>query len=144
MEVMQEIYQTLKTLGMQWREKPHLTKVIGAGEEPNPKDAMDIYFVETRCRIRDVVVRMDLQLYQIDPMNYLVDFRNIGYYRASTDPGAPSSFTPATWRSSPSSSEYGLPLTPTETGDKNLTVDVSSPFLFMECACRLIVELAGG
>lgn len=57
MEVMLEIYQTLKTLGMEWREKPGLN-IIGRPEDEGApgKDGKDIYYVETRCRIRDVVV----------------------------------------------------------------------------------------
>lgn len=57
MEVMLEIYQTLKTLGMEWREKPNLN-ILGRSEDEggNGKDGKDIYYVETRCRIRDVVV----------------------------------------------------------------------------------------
>lgn len=59
MEVMLEIYQTLKTLGMEWREKPGLN-IIGRPEDEGAsgKDGKDIYYVETRCRIRDVVVRL--------------------------------------------------------------------------------------
>jgi hypothetical protein len=29
---------------------------------------------------------MDLQLYRVDGSNYLVDFRNVGYYRSNNDP----------------------------------------------------------
>ncbi|CAE6479160.1 unnamed protein product [Rhizoctonia solani] len=143
MEVMLEIYQTLKTLGMEWREKPGLN-IIGRPEDEGApgKDGKDIYYVETRCRIRDVVVRMDLQLYQVDPLNYLVDFRNLGCHHASTDPNAPSKFTDATWPGTDSNSS--APRSPTLTEGAVLRADVCSPFLFLECACRLIVELAAG
>ncbi|CAE7141819.1 unnamed protein product [Rhizoctonia solani] len=143
MEVMLEIYQTLKTLGMEWREKPGLN-IIGRPEDEGApgKDGKDIYYVETRCRIRDVVVRMDLQLYQVDPLNYLVDFRNLGCHHASTDPSAPSKFTDASWPGSDSNSS--APRSPTLTEGAVLRADVCSPFLFLECACRLIVELAAG
>ncbi|CUA70674.1 carbon catabolite-derepressing protein kinase [Rhizoctonia solani] len=143
MEVMLEIYQTLKTLGMEWREKPGLN-IIGRPEDEGApgKDGKDIYYVETRCRIRDVVVRMDLQLYQVDPLNYLVDFRNLGCHHASTDPNAPSKFTDASWPGSDSNSS--APRSPTLTEGAVLRADVCSPFLFLECACRLIVELAAG
>jgi carbon catabolite-derepressing protein kinase len=57
MEVMLEIYQTLKTLGMEWREKPGLNIISRPEDEGAPgKDGKDIYYVETRCRIRDFVV----------------------------------------------------------------------------------------
>ncbi|CAE6446506.1 unnamed protein product [Rhizoctonia solani] len=143
MEVMLEIYQTLKTLGMEWREKPGLN-IIGRPEDEGApgKDGKDIYYVETRCRIRDVVVRMDLQLYQVDPLNYLVDFRNLGCHHASTDPNAPSKFTDAAWPGTDSNSS--APRSPTLTEGAVLRADVCSPFLFLECACRLIVELAAG
>ncbi|CEL61979.1 carbon catabolite-derepressing protein kinase [Rhizoctonia solani AG-1 IB] len=143
MEVMLEIYQTLKTLGMEWREKPGLNIVGRPEDEGCPgKDGKDIYYVETRCRIRDVVVRMDLQLYQVDPLNYLVDFRNLGCHHASTDPNAPSKFTDASWPGNDSNSS--APRSPTLTEGAVLRADVCSPFLFLECACRLIVELAAG
>lgn len=78
MEVMLEIYRTLKTLGMEWKEKKYLG---GLGTTPTPnlnrrksghgkverarehdgdmidlKAASSIYFVETRARAGDVVV----------------------------------------------------------------------------------------
>ncbi|KAJ1306641.1 hypothetical protein OPQ81_007636 [Rhizoctonia solani] len=143
MEVMLEIYQTLKTLGMEWREKPGLNIIGRPGDEGAPgKDGKDIYYVETRCRIRDVVVRMDLQLYQVDPLNYLVDFRNLGCHHASTDPNAPSKFTDVSWPGTDSNSSG--PRSPTLTEGAVLRADVCSPFFFLECACRLIVELAAG
>jgi len=64
MEVMLEIYQTLKALGMEWKEKGGQWG-LGVGEDRQERDddennfskeALDIYFVETRCRIREVVV----------------------------------------------------------------------------------------
>jgi carbon catabolite-derepressing protein kinase len=48
-------------------------------EEEFVKKAQALFFIETRCRVDDVIVRMDLQLYSIDKENYLVDFRNLGY-----------------------------------------------------------------
>ena len=64
MEVMLEIYQTLKALGMEWKEKGGQWGLGGDGERGEDeedehkwsKEALDIYFVETRCRIREVVV----------------------------------------------------------------------------------------
>jgi carbon catabolite-derepressing protein kinase len=74
MEVMLEIYRTLKTLGMEWKEKKNLGGLGGippAGKKDNKierarewdgsghvdlKAAAGIYFVETRARVQDVVV----------------------------------------------------------------------------------------
>jgi len=58
MEVMLEIYETLTALGFQWREKKG---VWGMKPRPpqNPHDLNDsIYLIETRVRVRDVVVRI--------------------------------------------------------------------------------------
>lgn len=76
MEVMLEIYRTLKTLGMEWKEKKNLGGLGGlkkskSGKGPHLernrdldgdggvdlKAASSIYFVETRARVQDVVVR---------------------------------------------------------------------------------------
>lgn len=72
MEVMLEIYRTLKTLNMEWKPK----KVIeesGAPEDEDPKKkrrreeeervkkAQELYFVETRCRMDDVMVSTSLR-----------------------------------------------------------------------------------
>lgn len=74
MEVMLEIYRTLAVLGMEWKEKKNLGGLGGIkgkqgaggkiernsamdGDEPvDLKAASNIYFVETRARVRDVVV----------------------------------------------------------------------------------------
>lgn len=62
MEVMLEIYRTLQSLGMEWRKKspPPDTNIV---DEKGRKDhsaeekyAQGLFFVETRCRVRDVVV----------------------------------------------------------------------------------------
>lgn len=127
LEVMLEIYRTLKTLGFEWREKDPEKRIDindysddsfaderseiehrgrerererehgGHDRERERDDAIRrrnkkrqeeedfmrkapaLYFIETRCKVDDVMVRMDLQLYSIDAENYLVDFRNLGY-----------------------------------------------------------------
>ena len=74
MEVMLEIYRTLKTLGMEWKEKKNLgglggpkaragrgtnierAKEMDGGGGVDLKAASSIYFVETRARVQDVVV----------------------------------------------------------------------------------------
>ena len=71
MEVMLEIYKTLKALGMEWKEKKDLgglggvrngekVKIERAREYDGYVDlraASSVYFVETRARVQDVVVR---------------------------------------------------------------------------------------
>ncbi|GAA5992694.1 hypothetical protein JCM11641_004995 [Rhodosporidiobolus odoratus] len=122
MEVMLEIYRTLKTLGMEWRVRSGTGeegegkenegegggggKKEGGGEESEKrrrrreeeerlKKATELFFVETRCRMDDVMVRMDLQLYRIDDQNYLVDFRNLGYRSIRPSPPlVPNTFHP--------------------------------------------------
>ncbi|KAF9545176.1 hypothetical protein CPC08DRAFT_730137 [Agrocybe pediades] len=101
MEVMLEIYRTLRTLRMEWKEKKNLGGLGGAKAlearmrmlaasgwssniERNPemdgsggvdlKVAMSIYSVETRAQVGDIVVLMNLQLYMVDSINYLVHF----------------------------------------------------------------------
>ncbi|KAG9094586.1 Protein kinase [Ceratobasidium sp. 370] len=136
MEVMLELYNTLKVMGWEWREKPNLgkKKTLEPGEEADPRDDSDIFFLETRCRINDVVIRTDLQLYQVDAINYLVDFRNVGYYHASPNSETASPFDEA---ESPrvDAGKVG--------GEGRKLDDITSPFLFLESTCRLIQQLAG-
>lgn len=112
-------------------------------------------------------VRMDLQLYRIDDQNYLVDFRNLGYRSIRPAPSSPTlsqlSVSAASTSYIESASSFqthntadelrarrpnaGLPPPPTAASRKKQTgagaaVEVSSPYLFLECAVRLIVELA--
>lgn len=142
---------------------------------------------------------MDLQLYKVDSQNYLVDFRNVGYYRTPADqPGFSHLPNPIDIVSSPvqqqpseedghlhphyqpsTSPTYSPPLKSTHPPSSRTSMDhtmlggsdealaassarrakaqgssgerrqdgiqeVTSPFLFLDCACRLIVELAGG
>ncbi|KAF8342768.1 kinase-like domain-containing protein, partial [Cantharellus anzutake] len=147
MEVMLELYRTLEVLGLEWREKQGDDGGrggAGAGRskslpddsnasdsyDQQTKDDMDIYFIECRWRVRNVVLIFDLQLYQVDSMNYLVDFRDLGYYRArSTDPDGPDGYEPADRPDIPRDEKNG---------------DFQNPLIFLECACRLILELAGG
>jgi carbon catabolite-derepressing protein kinase len=66
---------------------------------------------------------MDLQLYKVDSSNYLVDFRNVGYYR--TPPGQPGF------------SRLAVPA-PAHAGGEEQVQEVCSPFLFLDCACRSV------
>jgi carbon catabolite-derepressing protein kinase len=96
-------------------------------------------------------VLMNLQLYMVDSINYLVDFHHKKTYKASTEPGA-GKFDMAVVDSSVSetSSESGKSVTKEaerlkEWGKETVKEDdVVSPFVFMDVACRLILELAGG
>lgn len=88
---------------------------------------------------------MNLQLYMVDSTNYLVDFHHKKSYRASTEPGA-GKFDMAVYDPLFSAAETG-----SESGrslkDKDGSVkedEVVSPFVFMDVACKLILELAGG
>jgi len=116
---------------------------------------------------------MDIQLYQVDENdNYLVDFRCLGYRPVLRQSPRPSSTVPPT--DSGAESERGSFSLAPHTADevrsslvstaeglvdlqKKLvataapgtqvlpkSTGVSSPFLFLECACKLIVELAIG
>ncbi|KAF5352591.1 hypothetical protein D9756_006254 [Leucocoprinus leucothites] len=155
MEVMLEIYRTLKALGMEWKEKRNLgglggfkgrrgsvsierAKEYDGNGYVDLKAASGIYFVETRARIQDVVVLMNLQLYMVDSINYLVDFHHKKSYRASTEPGA---------------GKFDLAIREHDGANEDLARkekdgpredEVVSPYVFMDVACRLILELAGG
>lgn len=117
---------------------------------------------------------MDLQLYRVDQNNYLVDFRNVGYYRSNSDPAdfsrrrrssnatdvfslaessdahsRRSSVDPSITSPTKQNETYNNSNTKAGVGGVGETMEgsikeVSSPFLFLEAACRLIVELASG
>ncbi|CAH7671030.1 CAMK/CAMKL/AMPK protein kinase [Phakopsora pachyrhizi] len=163
MTVMLEIYRTLQSLGFEFKRKDAKiqSREIEAGEgelkesesekrrrkrkveEEKVKQAQDLYFIETRCRLDDVMVRMDLQLYQIEVNNYLVDFRNLGYkpIKPSTKTaGVASGGVAGTGMGEVVASGGGV----NRQQKKHLSGAASSPFLFLECACRLILELAVG
>lgn len=122
---------------VQMGKKAPAKKEAGAAE----KAAQNLYLVETRARYGDIMVsplyfrmfgklksqvRMDLQLYRVDASNYLVDFRNIGYYRA------PDAVLPE-----------GEEMAKMQQGKEGIG-GVSGPFHFLEMACQLIAELASG
>ena len=101
---------------------------------------------------------MDLQLYRVDSQNYLVDFRNIGYYMASESEPAPEdsrstvlydtdvpSDVAAVVETIPSGTLRNSTLRPsTSKQDTGAIGGVSGPFHFLEMACQLIAELASG
>ncbi|KAJ7608806.1 CAMK/CAMKL/AMPK protein kinase [Roridomyces roridus] len=154
MEVMLEIYKTLQNMGMEWKQKKNLGYLgrVSTGRDEYDEDRSDdsvraasgIFCIETRARVQDIVVLMNINLYKVDDLNYLVDFQHKKSYRASTAPDA-AKFEPAprdgafgdvesmTGSSGRSLIENGLPADET----------VMSPFVFMDLATRLILELAG-
>lgn len=106
---------------------------------------MLLYSTRKTCRalIASLIpqILMNLQLYMVDSINYLVDFHHKKTYKASTEPGA-GKFDMA-------HPDFNLSETASESSRsvKDLTIrdeEVVSPFVFMDIACRLILELAGG
>ncbi|GAA95657.1 uncharacterized protein L969DRAFT_92784 [Mixia osmundae IAM 14324] len=180
MEVMLEIYRTLKVLGFEWKRKDVSQDQSGGEtgsdqrevvhedsksrrrkEEERVKKAQALYFVETRCRMDDMMVFMSIQLYQTDSDNYLVDFRNLGSkpirkefvdMASSEQPSTPPAVDLI--KESPSASPVKTlqvntadeirSRKPEQSASFTRSSGVSSPFLFLECACSLIVELACG
>ncbi|KAF5345498.1 hypothetical protein D9757_013510 [Collybiopsis confluens] len=164
MEIVLEIYKTLKVLGMEWLEKKNLgglggvsakvvknnsngktrierEKRIDGSGEVDLRAASSIYFIETRTRVQDVVVLMNLQLYMVDAVNYLVDFHHKKSYKASTAPDA-GKFEPA--MSTPRVTVGHGDQREKDAKEKEKEAEVVSPYVFMDVACRLILELAGG
>ena len=86
---------------------------------------------------------MNLQLYMVDSINYLVDFHHKKTYKASTEPDAGKFDLANPDTVIPDSSSDGRSIK-----DKDSHAikedEVVSPFVFMDVACRLILELAGG
>lgn len=84
---------------------------------------------------------MDIQLYQVDQVNYLVDFKNVAYYKASTQPDA-RQFEMAVPidRSKYQDPQYEEKRREEEKGGEP---PICSPFLFLHVATKLIIELAG-
>ena len=82
---------------------------------------------------------MNLQLYTVDSINYLVDFHHKKSYMASTEPGAGrfEMADPRPIASDTASIKSGYNMDEDED-------EVVSPFVFMDVACKLIIELAGG
>lgn len=101
-------------------------------------------------------VRMDLQLYRVDDQNYLVDFRNFGYYPAGGSDAANGAVEDAPPGSVPGSllsvgslpagsvPKPGMASPAPHCKTKEFGHGVSGPFHFLEMACQLIAELASG
>jgi carbon catabolite-derepressing protein kinase len=81
---------------------------------------------------------MNVQLYMVDSINYLVDFHHKKSYKASTEPGAGRFDMDVPADIPDNTSDSGA-------GHREILEDeVVSPFVFMDLACRVILELAGG
>lgn len=80
---------------------------------------------------------MNLQLYMVDSINYLVDFHHKKSYKASNEPGAGRFDMAVPDVISESGSDAGHQHDYKEG-------EIVSPFVFMDLSCRLILELAGG
>jgi carbon catabolite-derepressing protein kinase len=86
---------------------------------------------------------MNLQLYMVDSINYLVDFHHKKSYRASIEPGA-GKFDMFEASQSETSSESGRSIKEKDGSAIIKEDEIVSPFVFMDVACQLILELAGG
>ena len=86
-------------------------------------------------------VLMNIQLYYVDGDNYLVDFHHKKSYKASTEPGAGKFDMAKPSLPSESASETGSVLPQDPQAQQETIV---SPFVFMDVACKLILDLAGG
>ncbi|SJX65895.1 related to SNF1-carbon catabolite derepressing ser/thr protein kinase [Sporisorium reilianum f. sp. reilianum] len=156
------------TSGGEGTDKSENNNGGGSGSGAGSKGE-ELFFLETRWKVGHVLVRMDLQLYHVDSANYLVDFRNVGY--SKMEPSSSSSSvhgdatdTPAAdvkvsqleaaFDKAMSETQHAMQqqhrfdgtrikpsLAPAVPAGRK---EVNSPFLFLECATRLIVELAGG
>lgn len=84
---------------------------------------------------------MNIQLYYVDGDNYLVDFHHKKSYKAATDSGSGKFDMAKPITPSDSASETGsvLPQDPQLPQES-----ITSPFVFMDIACKLILDLAGG
>ncbi|KAF8306917.1 Pkinase-domain-containing protein, partial [Clavulina sp. PMI_390] len=152
MEVMTELYYSLKALGIEWREKrgPWIADADCCSPEDAiyggvpfvhdealrgaSKDDLDIFTLELRWRKRNIVALMKLRLYKTDPEAYMVDFVWVGHYKASTLPGAPRFEREDSSSRPPSDAVPRLP---------RRKSSMMNPLLFFECACELIAELTG-
>lgn len=81
----------------------------------------------------------------VDSINYLVDFHHKKTYKASTEPGAGKfdmAVSDPLFSTEKEGSESGRSLKEKDGSVKE--DEVVSPFVFMDVACKLILELAGG
>lgn len=90
-------------------------------------------------------ILMNLQLYMVDSINYLVDFHHKKSYKASTEMGAGRFDMHIPEDLSEADSEAGDRRSIKDKEGVQVKEDeIVSSFVFMDVACRLILELAGG
>ena len=92
---------------------------------------------------------MDLQLYRVDDQNYLVDFRNMGYFPVhdssanGAQPETAEGGTSVASAAATAATERLIAAAKAKDGTTQIG-GVSGPFHFLEMACQLIAELASG
>ncbi|KAJ7742706.1 CAMK/CAMKL/AMPK protein kinase [Mycena maculata] len=157
MEVMLEIYKTLLSMGMEWKEKKNLGclgRAATGRDEHHHEDRSDesmraaasIFCIETRARVQDIVVRLLLSPTSTTPnliRASLVDFQHKKSYRASTAPDAKSRFERAPRETGVGEAESMTGSSGRSYFENRVPTDetVMSPFVFMDLATRLILEL---
>jgi carbon catabolite-derepressing protein kinase len=164
MEIMLVLYKTLQDMGIEWKEKRNLGGLGGIQRKLGPDGRMDffnlreqalrnggyeppidtmmasqIYFIETRWRDGNCVLLMNIQLYVLEPPNYILDFHHQGTYLATSREGA-GKYDPAT------EEEKRAILNKFVDSDRpRMDTDavVMSPYTYMNMVSRLIIELSG-
>lgn len=155
-----EIYRALKSLGAEWNINPKPTSSMmsdekSSAESEEDSDQPDPFVIKCRWRVKDginipdnetIYVHMEVQLYQLEPGNHLVDFKCDGYEievssipeSSSSIPGGSgdSDMPPQGIKRDDSRSKYA------SNSHRTLAKDVSSAFPFLDVATRLITELA--
>lgn len=134
-EVMLEIYRALREMGAEWIDR-----------EPAPgEDPVDPFMITARWakmsteNAREgIMVYLDVQLYQLEPNNFLVDFKCSGY-ECVTAP-APEKDASSADVSSPVDTGLSRLL---KSGKKKAASekDVTSAFPFLDIASKLIMSL---
>ncbi|CAK5274868.1 unnamed protein product [Mycena citricolor] len=131
MRVLSEIYGLLREMGMEWAER---------------KDLSNIYCIEARARVKEVVIVMTINMYQarLNTEFYWIDFTRKQSYLASTVPGA-GKFDRAPREGSENESispgSYARSMLP---DGSHVHDAVASPFMFFDLATQLILRLAFG
>lgn len=119
-EVMLEIYRALKDMGAEW-----IDREPAAGEDPVDPFMITAKWVKMSDAGHGIMVYLDVQLYQLEPNNFLVDFKCSGYEKVT----APDGFD-------------GISKL-LKAGDKKLASEkeVTSAFPFLDVASKLILSL---
>ncbi|CCG81440.1 SNF1-like protein kinase ssp2 [Taphrina deformans PYCC 5710] len=127
-EVMLEIYRALKDMGAEWIDR-----------EPAPgEDPIDPFMITARWAKMStenpkegIMVYLDVQLYQLEQNNFLVDFKCSGYECVTAPSGSEAGI------------EKGGLSRLLKTGNKKVASekDVTSAFPFLDIASKLIMSL---